>query len=670
MRLVSEGSGPRLLGTIALLLLAVFAFCQPVRAAPLKSPVTILAPTATVGDAKRLALVIGNSTYRNVVTLKNTSNDASAVASKLRDLGFQVFFALDVDRLGLNEAIAGFLAHIEPNAETVVYYSGHGVEVQGSNYLLPIDIPELGADEERLLRSEAVSLTDLLFDLESRRARVSLVILDACRNNPFHISGLTRALGSERGLARVDPPRGTFVIFSAGAGETALDSLGLTDNTPNGLFTRVLLQLMTVDGLELRTLVRQLRGQVREAAFAFGRRSQIPSYYDQLLGDFYFRPKVAPRPTQCDLLVHPDATMKEILAADGEAGIRACTQAIADDPSEPRYVHLLYEAQEQRALQKALSTDEAAFSEAYLTLFPNGRFIADVKSRLVELSKREAARTAAKLEAEKLEAAKAETARAEIAKADAAKAAAQGEEARAQTAKAEAAKAAAQAEAARAEAARAEIAKAETAKAAAQAETARAEAAKAEAAKVAAQADAAKAEAARATAQAELAKAEAAKAEAAKAAAQTDAAKANEPSAAVSAKAMDTADIARLIQIHLKEVGCDPGSANGDWNTETRRALEAFNTHAGTRLDVTTASLDVLDAVRSKTGRVCPLVCGRGYRVEGERCVQIACEPGFALDSNGTCQKRKDRPQTVQGPKVAPKSTGKCFTFNGKQFCE
>jgi hypothetical protein len=667
MDLVSEGFGPRLLRAIALLLVTYFAFPHTARAAPIPAAVTVLPPTATVGDAKRLALVIGNGTYRNITALKNTENDATGIATKLRGLGFQVYFARDVDRLGMNQAIAAFLAQIEPNSETVVYYSGHGIEVQGSNYLLPVDIPELGSDEERLLRSEAINLTDLLFDLESRRARVSLVILDACRSNPFRLSGLTRGLGSERGLARVDPPRGSFVIFSAGAGEEALDNLGLSDNNPNGLFTRVLLQLISEDGLELRTLVRRLRGEVRDAAFAFGHRSQIPSYYDQLLGDFYFRPKAAPVPTRCDLLVHSDATIKEILAADVEAGIKVCTQAGEDDPNEPRFVRLLYEAQEQRAVQKALGTDVEAFSEAYLTLFPSGRFTAEVKAHLAELSKRdaeraEAAKKATNLEAQKVEAAKAETARAEIAKAEAAKATAQAEAARAEAAKAEAAKAAAQAEAARAEAA-----KAEAAKAAAQAETARAEATKAEATKAAAQADAARAEADRATAQAEIAKAQAAKAETAKVATQTEAAKTNEPDRT---KAIGMTDIAALIQIHLKRVGCDPGPTNGDWTADTRRAVEAFNTHAGTKLDVTTASLDLLDAVRGKATRVCPLACGRGYRVEGERCVQITCETGFALDANGNCQKRKERPQTVQAPTVAPKAGGKCFTFNGKQFCE
>jgi caspase domain-containing protein len=267
-------------GTAAILF-AMVALTAPAVAAPAQPLPVELPATAKVGDAKRVALVIGNGAYRNVPTLRNTINDARAVAAKLQESGFDVLFARDVDRLGLNQTIARFLSRIEPGSEAVVYYAGHGVEVQGSNYLLPIDIPELGPDEERLLRSEAVNLTDLLLDLESRQARVSLVILDACRDNPFQARATTRSLGTKRGLGRVDPPRGSFVIFSAGVGEEALDNLGPADRDPNGLFTRRLLKLISVDGLELRAMVRQLRIEVREAALAVGSHNQIPSYYDQ-----------------------------------------------------------------------------------------------------------------------------------------------------------------------------------------------------------------------------------------------------------------------------------------------------------------------------------------------------------------------------------------------------
>jgi hypothetical protein len=284
---------------------------------------------------------------------------------------------------------------------------------------------------------------------------------------------------------------------------------------------------------------------------------------------------------------------------------------------------------------------------------------------------------AGRVDTEKAEAARAEAAKAEAAKVEAAKAAAQAE-----IAKAEAARALAQAEIAKSEAAKAEATKAEATKAQAAnaaAEVAKAEAAKAEAAKATAQAEIAKAEAARTLALAEIAKSEAAKAEAAKAAAQIEAAKAEHlasiaPTAAPPPKSIDAADIARLLQFHLKRLGCDPGSVEGAWNADSRRAMESFNKQTGSQFDVTVASLDALDAVRGRTSRVCPLVCGPGTRLEGERCV-TTCESGSVLGSDGTCQKRKpavaaEHPPPRVGPAPAPRAGGKCFAFNGKQFCE
>jgi hypothetical protein len=655
------------IAAVAWLCAADLSIAGLAHAAPAQSPSIVLPPTAKVGDAKRLALVVGNGDYRFVPSLKNTLNDAEAVAGKLRGLGFEVHFAPNVDRFNMNQAIARFLLHVEPDSEVVVYYSGHGVEVQGSNYLLPVDIPELEADQERLLRSEAVNLTDLLTDLQSRHARVSLVILDACRDNPFQVPGSARGLGSKRGLGQIEAPSGSFVIFSAGVGEEALDNLGAADKNPNGVFTRTLLQYMSVDGLELRTMVRELRGEVRDAALSYGHHSQVPSYYDELLGDFYFKPKIAPKPTPCDVLVHPGATTEEILAADLEAGVAACSRALAEDPSEPRFVHLLYQAQEQRAFQKALKSDVAAFSEAYLTLFPNGRHIAEVNAHLTTLTttRQASAEEAAKAEIAAARAtAQAETAKAEAVKAEAAKAAALAE-----ATKAESARIAAQTEIAKAETAKEEAVRAEAVKAAAQAETA-----KAVAAKVAAQAEASKAEAVRAAAQADIARAEAAKAESAKVAALTkaNAAPENAANAIGAPPTVDARDIAQLIQIHLKRIGCDPGGADGEWNAQTKRAIDAFNIQTGLHLDASAATVGLLEAVRTKTTRVCPLVCGRGYRVDGERCVQITCEAGFVLGGDGTCQRRREPPRTVehQNPAPAAHGGGKCFSFNGRQFCE
>jgi len=134
-------------------------------------------------------------------------------------------------------------------------------------------------------------------------------------------------------------------------------------------------------------------------------------------------------------------------------------------------------------------------------------------------------------------------------------------------------------------------------------------------------------------------------------------------------------DIPRLLQAELKRVGCKTGDIDGEWNGSARRALSAFNDSAGTKFDVKLASIDALDAVRARTGRVCPLDCERGYRASGDRCVKITCDEGFVPGANGSCQKRPERaPRVTERAHHAPagpkRGGGKCFVYNGTSFCE
>jgi hypothetical protein len=143
---------------------------------------------------------------------------------------------------------------------------------------------------------------------------------------------------------------------------------------------------------------------------------------------------------------------------------------------------------------------------------------------------------------------------------------------------------------------------------------------------------------------------------------------------------MDQPDITRLLQAHLKRVGCATGEATGTWDDGSRKALELFNKSAQTSFDIKLASLDALDAVRSKTARVCPLICGKGQRADGDRCIQIGCNSGFFLNSSGACEKRPEpapKPRAVSQHEAAPvrqsspaATGGKCFSFNGKSYCE
>jgi hypothetical protein len=140
---------------------------------------------------------------------------------------------------------------------------------------------------------------------------------------------------------------------------------------------------------------------------------------------------------------------------------------------------------------------------------------------------------------------------------------------------------------------------------------------------------------------------------------------------------MDPADVARLLQAHLKRVGCNSGSIDGNWDDSSRKAMDLFNKNARTTFDIKVASLDALDAVRSRPDRVCPLICAKGQRADGERCVQIGCKAGFVLNSSGACERK---PEPVSPPRAAarqeaprrplPTGTGKCFSFNGKSYCE
>jgi hypothetical protein len=146
---------------------------------------------------------------------------------------------------------------------------------------------------------------------------------------------------------------------------------------------------------------------------------------------------------------------------------------------------------------------------------------------------------------------------------------------------------------------------------------------------------------------------------------------------------MDPADIARLLQAHLKRVGCDPGNTDGNWNDSSKKALDLFNKTAGTKFDVKVASLNALDGVRAQTARVCPLVCAKGQRADGDRCVAITCDSGSVLGADGACHKR---PEPTAKPKAVARSSepaprapaaaapsrggGKSFSFKCKQYCE
>ena len=176
-----------------------------------------------------------------------------------------------------------FRAQVEGGDEVVFFFSGHGVQLQGSNFLLPVDVR---GDSEEQVRDDSIQLQRVLDDLQDRRVKFTLAIVDACRDNPFKNS-VGRSIAG-RGLAPTSAATGQMVMFSAGTGQQALDRLGPGDKHPNGVFTRVLLQEMVKPGKPVDQVLRQVRSEVVQLARSIGH-EQVPALYDQVVGEFYFK---------------------------------------------------------------------------------------------------------------------------------------------------------------------------------------------------------------------------------------------------------------------------------------------------------------------------------------------------------------------------------------------
>ena len=168
--------------------------------------------------SQRIALVIGNAAYAES-PLHNPVNDAIAIDERLTALGFEVVRVTDADLRSMQSALVEFTRRIEDDATALVFYAGHGVQANGRNYLVPIDAR---LENESSLRFEALELNDVLEELEYSRSKLNLVVLDACRNNPF----LRRFRGGSRGLAAVDAATGTLIAYATGPGAVASDGSG------------------------------------------------------------------------------------------------------------------------------------------------------------------------------------------------------------------------------------------------------------------------------------------------------------------------------------------------------------------------------------------------------------------------------------------------------------
>jgi hypothetical protein len=512
---------------------------------------------------KRVALVIGNAAYQNAPRLPNPVNDGSTMAATLKDAGFDVVDSRhDLAAADTRRALRDFADRARDADIAVVYYAGHGIEVDGGNYLIPVDA-KLERDTD--VYDEALSLDRVLLAVEPAK-KLRLVILDACRDNPFaktmKRTVASRAIG--QGLAKIEPGSPNLLIaYSAKAGSTAADGDG--KNSP---FTIALSKHLTTPGLD----VRRAFGYVRDDVLKTTNNRQEPFVYGSLGGEdvpLVPAPKVAaPEP-----VANPQADMR-------------------------------------RDYELALQIGNKAALGAFLSQHPDGFYASLAKLQLEKLAA-EDARVAA-------------TEKARLAEQERARLAADGAQKAAQ-AKAEAdAKAAEQARIA-----------AEKAKEVAQAQATAAEQKRLEAEKVAPEAGA-------------------------KVATLSPPASADQPNLAALSTGAPRADVTKSVQAELRRVGCLSGEADGNWNAASQRSLSLFNRYARTKFDTKLASTDALDTIKTKTARVCPLVCDHGFKAQGEACVKIVCAEGSFLNDDNECEKRRekkpvatrDRPQSRPAPEA------------------
>ncbi|WP_420127617.1 caspase family protein [Longimicrobium sp.] len=233
------------------------------------APAALLAQTE-----RRVALVVGNGQYENAGVLRNPVNDARSVAESLRRVGFDVMLTENRSQREMAQDIREFGRRLDQNTVALYYYSGHGIQVKGENYVVPVDA---AISNEEEVEYGTVNVGLVMAQMEAARSRVNIVFLDACRNNPFARSFRS----SSNGLAMMNAPAGTFIAYATAPGDVASDG---TAAAGNGLYTQQLLRFINTPGLPIE----QMHKQVRIAVTAASNGDQVPWESSSIMGDFYF----------------------------------------------------------------------------------------------------------------------------------------------------------------------------------------------------------------------------------------------------------------------------------------------------------------------------------------------------------------------------------------------
>ena len=256
-----------------LLLVPLFLFAKPLTAQQDNRQLNRdQSPKSDRASASRVALVIGNGTYTNAPPLKNPPNDARDMAATLKALGFEVTSGVNVNQRDMKRLIREFGQSLKRGGSGLFYYAGHGVQSKGKNYLIPI---EADIQSEIEVEDAGVDVNLVLGYMDDAQNGLNIVILDACRNNPFARSFRS----ATNGLAQIDAPTGTLIAYATAPGRVASDGTG-----QNGLYTSELLRQMRVPGLSVTDMFMEVRAEVMKQTA----NRQVPWESSSLVGRFYF----------------------------------------------------------------------------------------------------------------------------------------------------------------------------------------------------------------------------------------------------------------------------------------------------------------------------------------------------------------------------------------------
>jgi uncharacterized caspase-like protein len=300
--------------------------------------------------ARRLALVVGNDNYQKIAKLDRAGADAEAIAKELSAAGFEVSLYRDLTNTRFAVVVSEFYDKVKKGDEVVVFYAGHGVQTERGAQLLPVDIE---GDTEFVIERLSQPVNGLLDSLERLQTRVSVVIIDACRDNPLRAQG--RPIGASRGLSGPNVARGQMLIFSAASRERALDSLGKDDKDPNGVFTRELVSRMRTPGASFETVAKQVQESVERLAARVNHK-QRPLIVNDSIGDFAFYP---------------------------QAGGATAAPTVAVAPPDPSIAQA---ARENRFWDGVIKADTIEGYQAYLKEYPNGEYAAVAQINLKKLT--------------------------------------------------------------------------------------------------------------------------------------------------------------------------------------------------------------------------------------------------------------------------------------------